>query len=166
MSRLVFLKLRDVNLRLLYPFFNPFFLTWKRALGHWKMQHRYMHLWQCHCHRLVFQPFPVLSGGFKVGETANPGFYWHGWVVQPEQKPSMRTQACVLFQLQPILYRGSYPGPCSSFHCYAFTTAVAQLAIDVCNTSAARDKVSHNSPVSLIKTLPCPIWKCLDYRVE
>lgn len=50
----------------------------------------------CSCHRLAFQPFPALPGGFKVSETANPAFYWHGWVVPPEQKPSMRTQACVI----------------------------------------------------------------------
>lgn len=55
----------------------------------------------------------------------------------------MRTQARVLFQLQAILYRGSYPGP-YSFHCYAFTTAAAQRAIDVCNTNPARDKLFHN----------------------
>lgn len=69
----------------------------------------------------------------------------------------MRTRACVFFQLQDILYRGSYPGP-DSFHCYAFTTAVAQLAIDVCNASPARDKLFHNKPGSSDQnTVPRPI---------
>lgn len=34
----------------------------------------------------------------------------------------------------------------SSFHCYAFTTAVVQLAVDVWNTSSARDLLFYNRP--------------------
>lgn len=81
--------------------------------------------------------FPVVvTWVLEISKMASSGSYWHGLTVPLEQKPSMGTQTCLLFQLHDILYRGSYPGR-YSFHCYAFMTLLAQLTTDVCTTSLA-----------------------------
>ncbi|KAK5880196.1 hypothetical protein CesoFtcFv8_023248 [Champsocephalus esox] len=55
-------------------------------------------------------------------------------MINPSRTEALHgNRTCLLFQLQDVLYRGSYPG-LHSFHSYPHMTTPARIATDVCNT--------------------------------
>lgn len=149
MSRLVFLpKAQRCSFTVALSPLESILLLWKRALEHWKMQQSWMHFGQSQratvsawcCNHFLFY-----LGAWRSAKQQILTFIDTGELSHQNRSPPWEPRPACYSSCSPFFTEAATQDR-SSFHCYAFTTAVVQLAIDVCNPSSARDLLFHNEP--------------------